>query len=118
MGDEDGGFGAWCWHLSGPSAAGLSMGEGKALMIHGSCCSDPEHGGSVGSDLQSGEIPHYQRGTGGKCPGPTWDRMGVEGGPSQLLLLWLRLLEAFRRPSGQCVQGTSLPRGLYNNGGF
>lgn len=34
----------------------------------GSCFTDPEHGGGAGSHLQPGEIPHYQRGTGGECP--------------------------------------------------
>lgn len=38
--------------------------------MSGSCLADPEHGGGVGSHLQPGEIPHYQRGTGGEYSSP------------------------------------------------
>lgn len=42
------------------------MGRSAWGLTSSSCFADPEHGGGAGSHLQPGEIPHYQRGTGGE----------------------------------------------------
>lgn len=62
--EQVGGYRRWVSGDAGPTG---SWEREKCLgSDSGSCFTDPEHGGGAGSHLQPGEIPHYQRGTGGE----------------------------------------------------
>lgn len=95
----------------------MGVGWPWTSLTHDSCSADPEHGGGVGSHLQPGEIPHYQRGTGGEHLSPSLaGRMGKQGQPQ------LSFLTNYMRPSedrvGSCAQDLSLPMQHCTNGVF